>query len=30
LFKATCPIGRSNAKDFTSGLIFPGDVLDEE
>jgi hypothetical protein len=25
LFQATSPIGRSNAKDFTSGLIFPGD-----
>ena len=30
IVQATCPIGRSNAKDFTSGLIFPGDLLDKE
>jgi hypothetical protein len=30
LFQATYPIGRSNAKDFASGLIFPGDLPNEE
>jgi hypothetical protein len=30
LFQVTGLIGRINAKDFVSGLIFPGDLLDEE
>jgi hypothetical protein len=30
LFWATDPIGRRNAKDFASGLIFLSDLLDGE
>ena len=30
MFYATYLIGRSNAKDFASGLIFPGDLPDDK